>query len=710
MSAAKQKPVENNISPMKKFTFSLIAIVGIPAIFFLTLEASLRLLDIGTDYDYFHTINIDGEPHFQDNKAFANQFYPASLGVAPLNNTLKIDSDADHVRVLILGGSAAQGFPHLNHGLDRHLSAHLRAALPSKTIEVVNTAMTSVNSHVVYEVARTLPANSADYAIILMGNNEVVGPYGPSTFSQNFSSSLYLIRAIQSLKRTRTWQSVAMLVQELQSGSAEQSEMEWEGMQLFSEFTVPFDDARLSDVYSHYQNNLQDIIKLLQDKNIRVVLSSVPVNLRHSAPFGSRHKSDMDDEDLTAWEQINSQADKAFAAKNWQGAEALYAALLSIDDEYADSHFRLATVFENLGKFEQAKQHYKLALHHDTKRFRTNHIINDIISQVAADVRLQPLSFVDNAAVFEKVSKPYAAGWNLLHEHVHFDFAGNYYLAREFTQAIMSDYAPTQNYSRLTKEQTASIIGFPNHETIQVMNRLIGMVEKSPFTEQSNHAELVAVTQQRREALTEQTGSPADVVARRLPIVEQGLADWKIHYELAELNKFLRDKEATSYHLKELINQHPHNFDSLVKFAEDLSSQGSFKAAIKHLNRSLYYTRNDADKEIQVFGLLGLNYMKSNNYSKGRESFEQIIDHYSDNIPATIRAYGVIIKYARDNKRTQDIRYFLNAVQGYANKLIDSGRVEEFPLLYRRMAQIMTLAGEHAEAKRWQGMQTQTSQ
>jgi tetratricopeptide (TPR) repeat protein len=710
MSAAKQQSVVKTISPMKKCIFSLIALIGIPAIFFIALEGSLRLLNVGTDYDYFHTINIDGEPYFQDNKAFANQFYPPSLGVAPLHNTLKVNTDSDHLRVLVLGGSAAQGFPHVNHGLDRHLSAHLRAALPNKTIEVINTAMTSVNSHVVYEVARTLPENSADYAIILMGNNEVVGPYGPSTFSQNFSSSLYLIRTIQALKRSRTWQLVAMFVQKLQSVSAEQQEIEWAGMEMFSEFTVPHDDARLNDVYRHYQNNLQDIITLLQSKNIRVVLSSVPVNLRHSAPFGSSHKSDIDDADLKTWEQMNIQADTEFEAKNWQSAEALYTTLLNIDHEYADSHFRLATVLEHLGKFEQAKQHFKLALDYDTKRFRTDRKINEIIGQVAANERFQPLLFVDNVSVFDEASSPFAPGWNLLHEHVHFDFDGNYYLAREFTQAIMSDLAPANGYSTLTKAQATSLIGFPNHETVQIMNRLVGMVEKSPFTEQSNHAELVAFTQKRKQAISDQTGSPSDVIERRRPIVEQGLADWKMHYELAELNKFVRDNEARSHHLKELINQYPHNLDSLINVAEDLSSQGYYEAANKHLKRSLYYTRSDAGKEIQIFGMLGLNYMKSNNYPKGVESFERIIEDYSDNIPATIRAYGVIIKYARDNKQTQDIRYFLNAVQGYANGLIDSGNADEFPLLYRRMAQIMTLAGEHAEAKRWQAMQTQSSQ
>jgi hypothetical protein len=96
----------------------------------------------------------------------------------------------ERLRVFVLGGSAAMGFPHKNHGVDRLLAAQLRALFPHKDVEVVNTAMTSVNSHVVYQVAQTLPPGSADVAVVLMGNNEVVGPYGPGTFNQNFLSSL----------------------------------------------------------------------------------------------------------------------------------------------------------------------------------------------------------------------------------------------------------------------------------------------------------------------------------------------------------------------------------------------------------------------------------------------------------------------------------------------------------------------------------------
>lgn len=713
-SIKKSPPVASSvdgkeISRAKKYAFSFIAIVCIPTLFFLILEGGLRLVGVGTHYEYFEEIEINGEAYFQENKSFANQFYPPSLGVAPLDTTIEVNPNKDTVRVYILGGSAAQGFPHINHGLDRHLSAHLTAALPNKNIQIVNTAMTSVNSHVVYEVARTIPSGSADYAIILMGNNEVVGPYGPSTFSQNFLSSLTMIRTLQALKRTRTWQMISMLVEDLRPTSEGQA-LEWEGMQMFSQFNVKHDDSRLSDVYSHYNNNLRDMINILQDKGIHVILSSVPVNLRHSAPFGSQHKDDLTEADLNRWKQQNAIANETFERQDWEAARSLYSSLLEIDDEYADTYFRLATTLENLGDYKQAKTYYESALNYDTKRFRTNHIINNIINTVAADESGQNFSFVDSVAVFNEASQPYAPGWNLLHEHVHFDYDGNFYLAREMTQAIMTTAAPSVNFEPLDKEVAANMIGFPNHETNQVMERLLKMVSKPPFTEQSNHSHLETFTTQRKEQIFTEVGLPAQVIERRQPIVEQGLADWKLHYELAELNRFLRNTDAYFFHVNELIKLHLHNHESLINIAQALAGKADYQTANTYLKRSLHYTRNDPDKEVQALGLIGLNYMKTKDYDNGSLYFERIVNDYSNQIGAVFRAYGVLIKYAKEYNKTKAFNGYVNGSQRYATRLINDGRADEFPLIYRRMAQIMTIAGNTPEAQRWQTMEKEAKE
>ena len=44
--------------------------------------------------------------------------------------------------------------------------------------EVVNTAVTAINSHVVREIASDLEEIESDLWIVYMGNNEVYGPFG----------------------------------------------------------------------------------------------------------------------------------------------------------------------------------------------------------------------------------------------------------------------------------------------------------------------------------------------------------------------------------------------------------------------------------------------------------------------------------------------------------------------------------------------------
>ncbi|NCF20650.1 MAG: tetratricopeptide repeat protein, partial [Haliea sp.] len=323
------------------------------------------------------------------------------------------------IRVYVMGGSAAKGFPYKHHGLGRLLEAQLRAALPSRKVEVINTAMTSVNSHVVYEVAKSIPEDSADFAVILMGNNEVVGPYGPGTFNQNFLTNISLIRGIQALKRTRIWQALDSLILKIKPTDAMQ-ELKWEGMQMFTSHDVSHDDPRMAAVYSHYEDNLTDIVEILNNKGIEVLLSSVPVNLRHSAPFLSVHSPGLSQEQLDEWREYSSNGTQSFDNNDWENAIASFQAALEIDPGYADTHFKLATAYENLGKFDQAKAHYERALDLDALRFRADTRINQIIQEVAAEVANNAFSFVDSATAFEQASQPYQPGWNLLLEHVHY--------------------------------------------------------------------------------------------------------------------------------------------------------------------------------------------------------------------------------------------------------------------------------------------------
>jgi tetratricopeptide (TPR) repeat protein len=685
---------------VKNTLFTLIAIVVVPLLFFVLLELGLTALGVGKSFEYFHEIDIDGRPYYQENPDFADQFYPPSLNIGPLENTFAAERSPDLLRVYILGGSAAQGFPHKHHGLDRLLAAQLRAALPSRRIEVINTAMTSVNSHVVYAVAKSIPDDSADFAVILMGNNEVVGPYGPGTFNQNFLESINLIRGIQALKRTRIWQALDNLILRVRPTDARQ-DLEWEGMQMFTEHGVPHDDPRMDSVYGHYEDNLVGIVEALHDKGIHVVLSSVPVNLRHSAPFMSVHRRDLSNDLLDQWRELTHKGAQGSAQQDWDDAIESLQAALAIDPDHADTHFRLATAFEGAGQFQQARTHYRRALDLDALRFRADTRINQIIQRVAASIDDGAVSFVDSAAAAEQASQPFQPGWNLLLEHVHYDFAGNDVIAAEISRSIMHRLTGTDTYQPLPGVEVARRIGFPNFDTIAETRNLQRMTQRPPFPGQSNYAGLQQSLEDRLQGMIREVGSLTEVLQRRQELADSGLADWKIHFELAVLNERLGNRPAMYDQLNRIIELYPHNRETYMKIAEVMSKDGKWREAIPYLERSLYYTRGDETKIAETIGWLGTAHLRTGDYEKATDLLLEVTEEYPDQIASTLRAYGNLIKSSRERGRAGELERYVEAAQGYGRSLVRSGKDKEFPLLRQRMSQLMTMAGHTEEAAEW---------
>ena len=685
---------------VKNTLFAFITIVVVPLLFFALLELGLMALGVGKSFDYFHKIDIDGRPHYQENPDFADQFYPPSLNIGPLENTFAEERSPELLRIYILGGSAAQGFPHKNHGFDRLLAAQLRAALPDRKIEVINTAMTSVNSHVVYAVAKSIPDDSADFAVILMGNNEVVGPYGPGTFNQNFLENINLIRGIQALKRTRIWQALDNLILRVRPTDAQQ-DLKWEGMQMFTEHGVPHDDPRMESVYDHYEDNLVSIIETLHDKGIHVVVSSVPVNLRHSAPFLSVHRRDLSNDRVDQWREATRKGAQSADRQDWDGAIAGFQAALAIDPDYADTHFRLATALENAGQLQQARTHYQQALDLDALRFRADTRINQIIQQAVARIGDDVVSFVDSAAAAERASQPFQPGWNLLLEHVHYDFAGNNVIASGISRSIVNSLTGTDAYQPLPAAEVARRVGFPNFDTITETRNLQRMIQRPPFPRQSNYSALQQSLEDRLQGVIREVGSSADVLQRRQEVADSGLADWKVHFELAVLNERLGNKPAMYDHLNRIIELYPHNRETYMKIAEVMSKDGKWREAIPYLEHSLYYTRGDETKIAETIGWLGTAHLRTGDYEKATELLLEVTEEYPDQIASTLRAYGNLIRSSRERGRAEELERYVEDVQGYARSLIRSGKDEEFPLLHQRMSQLMTMAGRNEEATEW---------
>ena len=201
-AAGARKP-RRPLSRRRKWLFRLTAMIVAPVLFFAVLEAGLRLGGYGYPTAFF--VGPDADGIYTPNPRFGWRFFPRAIARKPEPCFISA-KPAGAVRIFVLGSSAAQGVPNPSFSFGRILEVMLRERYPDVKFEVVNAAMTAINSHVALEIARDCAAHQPDLFVVYMGNNEVIGPYGPGTVFQQWSPSRRLIRANVWLKSTRVGQ------------------------------------------------------------------------------------------------------------------------------------------------------------------------------------------------------------------------------------------------------------------------------------------------------------------------------------------------------------------------------------------------------------------------------------------------------------------------------------------------------------------------
>lgn len=261
----------------------LLLAAGAPVAFLILLELTLRLAGFGHAADFF--VPADAHGVVCSNERFAWRFVPPALSRAPCPVRLAVKKPPGTTRIFVLGSSAAQGFPDPAFSVGRFLQVMLESVWTQR-IEVVNTAMTAMNSHVVRVVAEECARYEPDYFVVYCGNNEVIGPFGPGTVFQPFLESLALTRLRVLLSGTRAAQAMGGLARKLRPAPA----LGWGGMAMFAAHQVPADDPRLETVYRHFRANLLAICRAAGGAGAKTLLCSVPVNLRDCPPFAPTNR------------------------------------------------------------------------------------------------------------------------------------------------------------------------------------------------------------------------------------------------------------------------------------------------------------------------------------------------------------------------------------------------------------------------------------
>ena len=478
-------------SKTKTWIFRLVLIIGSPILCFGFLEIGLRFCDYGHPASLFLP---QENGTLITNTKYTWRFFDPRIARTPEAISIPQEKPADTKRIFVLGGSAAQGVPHSGYSFSRILDVMLEEAYPEQKIEVYNVAMTAINSHSVLPIARECAKLDPDLFIIYMGNNEVVGPYGPGSVISGFQSSLITIRASLWLKGTKMSQLLANVLRGV--GNDTDRPTQWTGMDIFVDKTVPANDARLQHVNDHLGSNLEDIIDLGLDTDTAVIVSTVGSNLRESPPFSSSHSEAFPNSKSKEWESLFEEVKTLMEAKRYSEALTKIKACESLDDTHALLAYEKGRALSGLGKTEDARKSFIEARNLDQLRFRADTTHNQTLRDTTTKYAGNEVVLVDAENAFGGHTDSVApiAGNKEFFEHVHFTFEGSYKLASEIFKQLPVSVVGKGEQGKVPvpkMESCALRLALSDWSKIQQLDGIIPLIDRPPFTGQLGHKERI---------------------------------------------------------------------------------------------------------------------------------------------------------------------------------------------------------------------------
>jgi tetratricopeptide (TPR) repeat protein len=587
-------------------------------LFFPVLEGVLRLARYGYPAGYLKPLDIGGKPCFTGNPDFFRTFFPDAL--VPYADPFAIPREKGDstYRIFILGESAAAGIPDPAFGFPRMLERMLEARHPGIRFEVINLAATAINSHVLLPIAKEAARQRPDLFILYMGNNEVIGPFGPGTVFAPFAGGNGMVRFVIGLKSTRTGQMLEDILAWARSRLGREEDPDpaprkWAGMEMFLSRTV--DIQARGDASFNFNGNVANMLSAIRASGAGALVSTVAVNQRDNPPFASLRGFRVSREDSLAWVALCDSAaalGRSPDSSLRDSALALYERAQKPGMGRADVHYRAAKLWLSRDRRAKAESEFRMATWLDALHFRADFTVNNILhTQVGryggkAGMRIAPADSLIAAA------SPFGIPGNeVFYEHVHFRPQGNYQLAGLLVPYVDSALSASRRFSGARAEpatdtlpslaEVKASLALTGWDELGMAEKILALVRRPPFIggDSGTGAFAEAMQADRRERIRlmerevdslKRYAAP-ESLQTALSIYQAAIAshpsDPVLHRNLGELFY------ATDY-LPEAAEQYraalaplPHDTRTRQRLAKTLMEQGDLPGAISEYRAAL---------------------------------------------------------------------------------------------------------------------------
>jgi lysophospholipase L1-like esterase len=381
--------------------FRLVA-VTLPLLVLLLLELVLHAIGYGGNLDLFVPAPGKYSDYFMCNPEVARRYFTNQEAVPdPPNDLFLRRKPDDGYRIFVLGGSTTAGFPYgTNVMFSRILQRRLQDTFPERHVEVVNAAMTGVNSYTVLDLLDEILEQQADLILVYSGHNEFYGALGVAS---NETAGVFrgFMRGYLRLQRIRTFLLLRNVAASLGNRMASESADDAAGgragtlmQRIVREESIPLGSDLYRDGKKQFETNLRAILRKADAAGVPVVLSELVSNVRDLPPF------------------------------------------VSVESEgipRADTMYEQAVAHESAGDHAAARRAYVRAKDLDALRFRATEEFNEVIHKVAKEF---DAPVVPMRRRFESASPNGLVGDNLMLEHLHPNVDGYFLMAHAFFETL----------------------------------------------------------------------------------------------------------------------------------------------------------------------------------------------------------------------------------------------------------------------------------